>query len=60
VLGVRASYLEASFVEMGEWFGAIEACFADGLGIDAAGQHAPRGCSLSDQPAGEDGCDPGV
>lgn len=38
--GVRADYPEASFDEMQKRHGTIEKCFADGLGIDAAGQQA--------------------
>jgi len=42
LLGVQASYLEASFAEMRDRFGSIEDYFADGLGIDHAGQEALR------------------
>ena len=46
VLGVQASYLEASFAEMRDRFGTIEGYFADGLGIDAAAQAALRAAFL--------------
>lgn len=39
VLGVRAEYLAAALEAMHARFGTIEGYFADGLGIDAAGQH---------------------
>jgi protein-tyrosine phosphatase len=42
VLGVKAEYLEASFDEMHKQYGTIEKYFAEGLGIDAAGQQALR------------------
>lgn len=42
ILGVREDYLNASFTEMKDKFGTIESYFADGLGIDAAGQQALR------------------
>jgi protein-tyrosine phosphatase len=50
VLGVRASYLAASFAEMHDRFGAIERYFADGLGIDAEGQGELRHAFLHDTP----------
>jgi protein-tyrosine phosphatase len=42
VLGVQLEYLEASLDETRTRFGAIEAYFAEGLGIDAATQQALR------------------
>ncbi|MEE4273083.1 MAG: tyrosine-protein phosphatase [Thermoanaerobaculales bacterium] len=42
IFGVKAEYLEASFDEMRTQYGSIEEYFADGLGIDAAGQAALR------------------
>ncbi|WP_433606209.1 tyrosine-protein phosphatase [Prescottella agglutinans] len=42
VLGVRAEYLQTALAQMRESFGTIEGYFADGLGIDAAGQDAIR------------------
>ena len=42
ILGVKKEYLEAAFDEMEKQFGGIEKYFADGLGIDAAGQDALR------------------
>jgi len=42
VLGVKAEYLEASFDEVKKRYGTIEKYFAEGLGIDAAGQQALR------------------
>ncbi len=42
VFGVKPEYLEASFDEMQKRYGTIEAYFAKGLGIDAAGQNALR------------------
>ncbi len=42
VFGVKPEYLEASFDEMQKRYGTIEAYFAKGLGIDAAGQKALR------------------
>ena len=42
VIGVKPAYLEASFDEMQKRYGTIEAYFAKGLGIDAAGQKALR------------------
>jgi protein-tyrosine phosphatase len=38
VVGVRAEYLEASLDEVQKRYGSIEKYFAEGLGIDAAGQ----------------------
>jgi len=38
LLGVKAAYLKASFDEMHTKYGTIETYFADGLGIDEAGQ----------------------
>ncbi len=40
ILGVRQEYLAASFREMRDQFGDIEAYFSAGLGIDSAGQEA--------------------
>jgi protein-tyrosine phosphatase len=42
VIGVKPAYLEASFDEMQKRYGTIEAYFAKGLGINAAGQKALR------------------
>ena len=42
VIGVKPEYLQASFDEMEKRYGTIEAYFAKGLGIDAAGQKALR------------------
>jgi len=42
VLGVKPEYLKASFDEMQAQYGSIERYFAEGLGIDAAGQQALR------------------
>ena len=42
VLGVKREYLEASLDEMQKQYGSIENYFAQGLGIDAAGQQALR------------------
>lgn len=42
VLGVRAEYLDTALHEMRSRFGGIAGYFADGLGIDAAGQQALR------------------
>jgi len=42
ILGVKREYLEASFDEMETNFGTIENYFAEGLGIDAAGQQIIR------------------
>jgi protein-tyrosine phosphatase len=42
VFGVKPEYLEASFDEMQKRYGTIEKYFAEGLGIDAAGQKALR------------------
>ena len=42
IIGVKRAYLEASFDEMQKRYGTIEAYFAKGLGIDAAGQQALR------------------
>jgi protein-tyrosine phosphatase len=42
LLGVKTAYLKSSFDEMNAKYGTIEAYFADGLGIDAAGQRALR------------------
>lgn len=38
--GVKPEYLEAAFDEMQKCYGTIEKCFAERLGIDAAGQQA--------------------
>ncbi|MCB0241473.1 MAG: tyrosine-protein phosphatase, partial [Anaerolineae bacterium] len=42
ILGVRQEYLEESFRVMRDQFGGIEGYFAEGLGIDPAGQQALR------------------
>lgn len=42
IFGVKPRYLEASFNEMEKHYGMIENYFAQGLGIDAAGQEALR------------------
>jgi len=42
IIGVKPEYLQASFDEMEKRYGAIEAYFAKGLGVDAAGQKALR------------------
>ena len=42
VFGVKAQYLEASFDEMQKRFGRIEEYFAEGFGIDSAGQKVLR------------------
>jgi protein-tyrosine phosphatase len=42
IIGVKPEYLQASFDEMQKRYGTIEAYFAKGLGIDAAGQQALR------------------
>jgi protein-tyrosine phosphatase len=42
VFGVKREYLDASFDEMQKQYGTIEQYFAEGLGIDAAGQKALR------------------
>ena len=47
ILGVKADYLEAAFDEMQQQYGTIEQYFAEGLGIDAAGQQALRAIYLA-------------
>lgn len=47
VLGVQQDYLEAALAEMRGRYGSIEAYFAAGLGIDAAGQAALRARMLA-------------
>ncbi len=42
VLGVKAGYLDVAIATMKEGYGDIEGYFADGLGIDAAGQRTLR------------------
>ncbi|MGW0177418.1 tyrosine-protein phosphatase [Rhodococcus sp. NPDC003322] len=42
VLGVRPEYLQTALGQMREKFGTVEGYFADGLGIDGAGQQAIR------------------
>ena len=42
VLGVDRRYLDAGLDEMTGRFGSVEGYFAEGLGIDAAGQAALR------------------
>jgi protein-tyrosine phosphatase len=42
LLGVKAEYLDATFDEMQTNYGTIEVYFADGLGIDKAGQQRLR------------------
>jgi protein-tyrosine phosphatase len=46
IFGVKKEYLEASFDEMHKQYGTIEKYFAEGLGIDAAGQQALRSLFL--------------
>lgn len=48
VVGVDDAYLDAALDEMRTRFGTIEGYFADGLGIDAAGQAALRDVLLGD------------
>jgi hypothetical protein len=48
ILGVQESYLNAAFDEMETQYGSIENYFAEGLGIDAAGQQALRHSPVSD------------
>ncbi len=48
ILGVKADYLEAAFDEMEQQYGTIQRYFAEGLGIDAAGQHALRAVYLAE------------
>jgi protein-tyrosine phosphatase len=42
IIGVKKEYLESSFDELQKRYGTIESYFAEGLGIDAAGQAALR------------------
>jgi hypothetical protein len=42
IFGVKRAYLEAAFDEMHKRYDSIENYFAEGLGIDAAGQQALR------------------
>lgn len=49
IIGVKPEYLEASIDEMQKRYGTIEAYFAKGLGIDAAGQKALRDRFLRSQ-----------
>lgn len=56
VLGVQASFLDASFQEMHDRFGTIEGYFADGLGIDADGQQALREAFVAESVR-QEGCD---
>lgn len=42
ILGVDASYLQAGLDELEEHFGTVERYFAEGLGVDAAGQQELR------------------
>ena len=42
VIGVQREYLESALDDMRERFGTVEGYFAEGLGIDAAGQDALR------------------
>ena len=42
IYGVKPEYLEAAFEEMQKQYGTIEKYFANGLGIDAAGQKTLR------------------
>lgn len=46
LFGVRPSYLDAAFDEVTRSYGSIENYFADGLGIDAAGQQQLRAALL--------------
>jgi protein-tyrosine phosphatase len=48
ILGVKADYLEAALAEMEQQYGTIERYFAEGLGIDAAGQQALRAIYLAE------------
>jgi protein-tyrosine phosphatase len=47
IFGVKKEYLEASFDEMQKQYGTIEKYFAEGLGIDDAGQKALRDLFLA-------------
>jgi len=47
ILGVKEEYLAAAFDEVETRYGSIEKYFADGLGIDAAGQQALRDLYLA-------------
>ncbi len=47
IFGVKSEYLDASFDEMHKQYGTIEKYFAEGLGIDGAGQKALRDMFLS-------------
>ena len=47
IFGVKPEYLEASFDEMQKRYGTIEKYFAEGLGIDAAGQKDLRDMYLA-------------
>lgn len=49
LLGVKAAYLKVSFDEMHAKYGTVEAYFADGLGIDDAGQQRLRDRFLAKQ-----------
>jgi protein-tyrosine phosphatase len=49
LLGVQVAYLDASFSEMHAKYGTTEGYFADGLGIDKAGQQRLRDRFLSKQ-----------
>jgi protein-tyrosine phosphatase len=49
ILGVKREYLEGSFDEMRKRYGTIENYFADGLGIDTAGQRALRALLLENK-----------
>jgi protein-tyrosine phosphatase len=49
ILGVKAEYLVAALDEMQQQYGTIERYFAEGLGIDAAGQHALRALFLAEE-----------
>jgi protein-tyrosine phosphatase len=42
IVGVKREYLEASFDEVQKRYGSMERYFAEGMGIDAAGQKALR------------------
>jgi protein-tyrosine phosphatase len=48
ILGVKAEYLAAALDEMEQLYGTIERYFAEGLGIDAAGQHVLRAIYLAE------------
>jgi protein-tyrosine phosphatase len=49
IFGVKPSYINASFDEMVDKYGTIENYFAEGLGIDKAGQEAIKKMYLEDK-----------